>query len=81
MDLGILTGVAAMTKLWMAYGQKEDSDSKPRHKTNDHEIEALLIQSACAQCVILCPDTVCQSSVIITDCGVITDPLSRISWH
>ena len=43
-------GIAAMTKIWMAYGQKEYSDSKSRDRRNDHEIEIFT-------------DTVCLCSV------------------
>lgn len=33
---------------------EEGNDSEPRHKTNDHEIEAQLILSACSLCSCLC---------------------------
>ncbi len=33
---------------------EESSDSKPRYKTNDHEIEAQLILSACSLCECVC---------------------------
>lgn len=55
-----------------------DSDTKPRYKTNDHEIQLQLMQPACSLCASVCVcvcvcgealDSVCQGSVMITDCG------------
>lgn len=61
---------------------EEDSDSEPRYETNECEIEALLILSASsALCACLCPDSVCQGGVMITDCGLVAALLRRISWH
>lgn len=53
------------TVLYREQGLKSegDSDSKPRYKTNDHEIETLLILSACSVCVRVCVQTVCVKAV------------------
>lgn len=70
------------TVLYREQGLKSegDSDSKPRYKTNDHEIETLLILSACSVCVRVCVQTVCVKAVSWSQI-VASSLLRRISWH